>query len=203
MRPVPGQPAVFRVLGIRSAGTARKTSRRANQADGCHHEVATIEALSSFVRHGELSSTLCTRVTNLVPGFARSQGVTFATARQVAIVIMTLATGVQSMVAGLATGTRYRPGPGVRRVLLGVLIHRLQRWELLESVGCLQNPLSRRGNYSDQQIWTYSVKVTGELSAIPGVKQTLLSPAPLVRNRLHTRNSAMFLQLRHNLRDAA
>src|SRR5215472_18809824 len=57
----------LRVLGIRNAGTACKTSRRANQADGCHHEVATIKALSSFVRHGELSSTLCTRVTNLVP----------------------------------------------------------------------------------------------------------------------------------------
>src|SRR5215471_4505924 len=48
----------FGVLGIRSAGTARKTSRRANQADGCHHEVATIEALFLFVWHGELSSTL-------------------------------------------------------------------------------------------------------------------------------------------------
>src|SRR5262245_48677643 len=37
----------FRVLGIRSAGTARKASRRANQADGRHHEVATIEVLST------------------------------------------------------------------------------------------------------------------------------------------------------------
>src|SRR5215472_11248336 len=46
----------FPVLGIRSAGAARKTSRRSNQADGCHHEVATIEVLSSFVWHGELSS---------------------------------------------------------------------------------------------------------------------------------------------------
>src|SRR5262245_24178604 len=43
----------FRVLGIRSAGTARKTSRGANQADGCHHEVTTIEVLSSLVLHAE------------------------------------------------------------------------------------------------------------------------------------------------------
>src|SRR5215471_7796128 len=100
----------FRVLGIRSAGTARKTSRRANQADGCHHEVATIEALSLFLRHGELSSTLCTRVTNLAPGFERSQGVTFATARQLAMVTMMLATRVQTMVPGLATENRIGQG---------------------------------------------------------------------------------------------
>ncbi len=68
------------------------------------------------------------------------------------------------MVAGLATGTRYRPSPRVRRVLIGVLIHRLQWWELLGSVGCLQNPFSR-GNCSDQQIWTYPVNESGELSA--------------------------------------
>ena len=35
----------------------------------------------------------------------------------------------------------------------------------LATVGCLQNPLSRRGNCSDQQIWTYPVNVSGELSA--------------------------------------
>src|SRR5262249_18144669 len=53
-----------RILGIRSAGTACKTSRRTNQSDGCRHEVATIDVLSSFVRHADLSFALYTRVTN-------------------------------------------------------------------------------------------------------------------------------------------
>jgi hypothetical protein len=53
------------LLGIRTTDTPRKTRRRANQADGFHHEVATIEPVSSVIRHGELSSSFCTRVSPL------------------------------------------------------------------------------------------------------------------------------------------
>jgi len=61
------------------------------------------------------------------------------------MVIMTLATGLQTMVAGLATGTRYRPSPRVRRVLIGVLIHRLQWWELLGERGLLAKSVGTPG----------------------------------------------------------
>src|SRR6516165_5553660 len=65
----------FRVLGIRSAGIARERSRRANQADVCHHEVATIEALFLFVWHGK-GSLRYVGVRDMVPSFARSKNVT-------------------------------------------------------------------------------------------------------------------------------
>jgi hypothetical protein len=44
----------FCALGICCTGIVHEGSWRAHQGDGCHHEVATIETIFGFVRHGSL-----------------------------------------------------------------------------------------------------------------------------------------------------